>query len=101
VGVDALQQNVPADSEKAFVWVRRWQSKEYDPEDGNFRLSRSKILRVDITRKIRIALSSNIPVDLRLGIASILICMFFVQIIGEDFLLNIRILVRVLVHHGK
>jgi hypothetical protein len=98
---DALQQKVPADSEEASVWVREGKSQEYDPEDGNVLLSRSNILRIDITRKIRIAFSSNIPVDSRLNIAAIFICMFSVQIIDDDVLLNIGILVRVLIHYGR
>jgi hypothetical protein len=84
---DALQQNVPADSEEVSVWVRQGQSQEQYPDDGNVRLSRSKVLRVDITRKVRIAFSRNIPVDLRLDIAAIFICMFFVQAIDDDVLL--------------
>jgi hypothetical protein len=52
-------------------------------------------------RKFQVALSRNIPVDMCLGIAATFIVIFFVQTVGEEFLLKIRILVRVLVHHGK
>jgi hypothetical protein len=55
---------------------------------GMSAFSRSKILRIDITRKIRIAISSNIPVDLRLDIAANFIGFSFAQTVGDDILLK-------------